>query len=46
MLHLLAEVDLPETFGFLGLGWFIVHIIAIPAFFLAGYAVARRRNKA
>ncbi len=45
MLHLLADVDLPETYHFLGLGWFIIHLIAIPGFFFAGYMLARTRQK-
>jgi hypothetical protein len=33
---------LPETFHFLNLGWWVLHVLAIPALFLIGYLVGRK----
>ena len=35
---------LPETFHFLHVGWWILHIIAIPVVFLAGFAVGKKKG--
>lgn len=37
---------LPETFHFLGLGWWIVHIISIPVVGYIGYVIGKRRGSA
>lgn len=33
---------LPETFHFLGLGWWVVHIVAIVAVFYIGYIFGKK----
>ncbi|HIJ73860.1 MAG TPA: hypothetical protein HPP83_07145 [Candidatus Hydrogenedentes bacterium] len=33
---------LPETFHFLGLGWWVVHIVAIVAVFYIGYMFGKK----
>ncbi len=39
---LLANGDvLPETFDFMRVGWWIVHLIAIPGIFFLGWAAAK-----
>ncbi len=38
---LLAAEILPETFRFLHVGWFIVHLVAIPLALLIGYAIGK-----
>lgn len=37
---------LPDTFRFLGLGWWVIHIIAIPVVGYIGYSIGRRRGSA
>jgi hypothetical protein len=37
---------LPETFEFLNLGWWILHLVGIPVVFLIGFLVGRRGSKA
>lgn len=42
---MLADADiLPESFQFLNLGWWAIHIIAIPLVFYIGYALGRRKG--
>lgn len=38
-----ADIDLPETFHFLGLGWWAVHLAAIPLFLVIGYLLGKRK---
>ncbi len=35
---------LPESFRFLNVGWWIVHLIAIPLVFLIGWFLARKKS--
>jgi len=40
---ILADAEiLPETFGFLGVGWWVVHVIAIPLVGYLGYLIGKR----
>jgi len=41
-----GEELLPETFEFLRLGWWIVHIIAIAVVFMIGWAVGKKKGAA
>ncbi len=41
---LLADTEiLPDALQFLHVGWWIVHVIAIPVVFLIGYAVGKSK---
>ena len=42
MLNLLADVELPRTLQFLNLGWWIVHLVAIPLVLVIGMVVGKR----
>jgi len=42
-LALLNGELLPETFHFLHLGWFLLHIIAIPLTLYIGYLISRKK---
>lgn len=33
---------LPETFHFLEVGWWVVHLVAIPVVFIVGFLVGKR----
>jgi len=37
-------MELPETFHFLHLGWWIVHVIAIAVVFYIGLSVGRKKR--
>ena len=42
---ILADADiLPETLQFLGVGWFIVHIVAIPLVAYIGFAIGKKKG--
>jgi len=42
---LLALVELPETFGFLHPGWFLVHAVAIVVVFSIGFLVGKKKAR-
>ncbi len=37
-------MELPQTFQFLGLGWWIVHLIAIPVVFYIGMITGKKKQ--
>jgi hypothetical protein len=43
---LLALPELPETFGFLHPGWFVVHAVAIVVVFYVGYLMGKKKARA
>jgi hypothetical protein len=42
---LLGLVELPETFGFLHPGWFLVHVVAIAVVFYIGFLVGKKKAR-
>lgn len=45
MLPMLGNGMLPEAFEFLNVGWWILHLIAIPVVFLLGFVVGKKKAK-
>lgn len=41
---LTLAVVLPEAFEFLNIGWWVLHLVAIPLVFFIGMAVGKRKS--
>ncbi|NQU42676.1 hypothetical protein HQ520_05280 [bacterium] len=41
----IAAVEIPETFEFLKAGWWIIHLIAVPAIFAIGFGLGASRGR-